>query len=150
MSSTLPPRIEVPDRVLGRRILTGSLRKTALSVAEAIFFDGQPPPPDRVAWMCDELDEHLSCCGPRAGLVVSASLHAVSAFAPTLVGRRPPFRRLEVQQRVKALQRMEKLPGAALAVLALKSLMCIIYYEHPDGVAFLGADDHCLIDGEPK
>ena len=145
--ASLPPRIEVPDRVLGQRVLTGSRRETAFAVAEALFSDDGPPPPDRIAWMCDELDEHLSCSGRRAGLVVGASLHAVSTLAPALVGCRPPFRRLDVRRRVKALQRMERLPGAALAILALKSLMCIVYYEHPDAAKVLGADDRCLEEG---
>ncbi len=143
VSRSLPPTVEVPDRVLGHPVLTGTLRATTFAVAEALFTGDTPPPRDRIDWLVDETEAHLALCGVRARWVFRGSLRAVSAVAPPMSGTRPPFRDLPLATRVHALERMERSP-LGLAVFAIKAILCILYFEHPDVAASVRADGTCL------
>ncbi|RLB53084.1 MAG: hypothetical protein DRJ42_12995 [Deltaproteobacteria bacterium] len=137
-------RVDVPDRVLGRRGLGGAAKGTARAVAEALFTtrDG-PPPADRLDWLVDDLDDFVAQSGPRAGRVFGLCLFAISFLGPLLAFRLVPFRWLSLSTRTRALERMERSPFA-LALFGAKALLCIVYYEHPDAAATIGFDGTCL------
>jgi len=118
----------------------GALR----SVAEAFFSreDG-PPPADRLDWLCADFDDFISQAGVRAQTIINAALMAVTWVAPLTIKRAPPFGRLSLEQRCHALEKMEE-TDLGLAVLALKALLSIIYYEHPDSMAEIGVDKSCM------
>ena len=121
------------------------LSKGALrSVAEALFCgeDG-PPPADRLDWLCNDFDDFISQAGVRAQTIINAALMAVTWLAPLTIKQAPPLGRLSVEQRCHALEAMEE-TDLGLAVLALKALLSIIYYEHPDSMAEIGVDTSCL------
>ena len=137
-------RVEVDDRVVGRRGLTPRMRVATFAVAETLFTtrDG-PPPRERLDWLVDDMDDFLSHAGARARLVYRACLLAITIFAPVLVFRLPPFRNLSRENRSKALERMEA-SALGLAVFGAKAALCILYYEHPDAARFIGYDASCL------
>lgn len=64
-------------------------------------------------------------------------------MAPTLIGRRPPFRALSLEARVEALEAMEKSP-LGLAIFGAKAILCILYYEHPDAASAVEHDGRCM------
>ena len=45
--------------------------------------------------------------------------------------------------RIAALTQMEKSPLVAAPLLAIKALLCTLYYEQPDAAREIGADDAC-------
>lgn len=145
MASLLPTeRVEVPDRVLGRRGLGGAAKGTARAVAEALYTTREgPPPTERLDWLVDDLDHFVAQAGPRAGRVFGLCLLAISVLAPLLALRCVPFRWLSLDTRTRALERMERSPFA-LALFGAKALLSIVYYEHPDAAASIGFDGTCL------
>ena len=132
------------DRVVGRKGLTRRMRAATFALAETLFTTGEgPPPPARLQWLCDDLDDFAAQSGARARLVYRACLLAISAIAPLLVLRPLPFRFLSFEKRVHALERMERSPFG-LAVFGAKAVLCILYYEHPEAAALIGYDATCL------
>lgn len=110
----------------------------ARGFSEALFStDEGPPPPERIDWMIRELDDLLVHAGWRSAGFYKLALLAVSLLAPLFVGSLRPLWRLPVETRVQALTRMER-SRLASVVLAAKSMVCIIYYEHPDARREIG------------
>jgi len=105
--------------------------------------DAGAPPPERLAWLCDDLNDFVSQAGPRSALVLSAAVRLATWVAPVMVGRRPPLSRLTVDERCNALARLEGSP-AGLSILALKAMLCLLYYEHPEAQREVGLDNNCL------
>lgn len=117
--------------------------RDAAAVAEALFAsrgpDGAlvPAPADRVAWLCDDLDHFVTTVGGRTAFVFRAGLQALVLAGPPAVWRATPFWSLPIDQRVRALERLEHSP-AALALFAVKTLLCLHWYEHPDSAVEVG------------
>jgi hypothetical protein len=128
--------------IVPRRVVT-----RARSVAEALFLTEQgPPPADRLDWLELEVEDFLARAGTRSRFIVSLALFAVVFLAPLLSGRLISFSRLGVEERANALARLEDTFGAP--VLAVKAMLCVIYYEHPDAARFVGFDGECLKSSE--
>ena len=108
----------------------------ALSEVLVAGQDG-PPPFARLLWLCDDLVDFLTHTGARSRLVFRGALLAVSTLSPLLVWRLPPFRFLSLESRRRGIERMER-SLLSLPVLALKAIICIIYYEHPDAAREIG------------
>jgi hypothetical protein len=137
-------RTAVEDRVLEPRGLGGTAKRTARSVAEALFTtEAGPPPAERLDWLVDDLDDFLARAGTRGQRVFRLCLFAISVIAPLLVFRFLPYRFLSGPTRSRALERMER-SVFALAVFGAKAVLCIVYYEHPDAAANIGYDGTCL------
>ncbi len=140
-------RVSVRDAASGRARMSPRMHAATRAVAETLFTtDAGPPPAERLAWLCTELDHFFSHAGPRSMRMYRLCLLAVSALAPVLVGRLPPFRGLPPAVRTRALERMERSP-VALAVFGIKAILCIVYYEHPEAARAAGYDGGCLGGG---
>ena len=126
----------------GQRRPTGVFPKrasdTMIAVAEALFSaDDHPCPEDRLQFLRRELNDLMARASPRGRLMFRLGTFAVSVISPLLIGRLPPFRRLPLNVRRAALQKMEARPiGAAL--IAVRAVLCLLYYEHPDAAAEIG------------
>lgn len=126
----------------GERRPTGAFSarstRTMTAMAEALFAsDDGPCPPDRIAYVERELKDLMSRAAPRGRFMFSLGAFAVSVIAPLLVWRLPPFARMPLPLRIEALRRMEARPiGAAL--IALRAILCLLYYEHPDAAREAG------------
>jgi hypothetical protein len=141
-------RVAVPDQAPPGPGLSPSSRRAALALAEALFstHDG-PPPPDRLAWLGDELDDFFGHAGLRSRLSFLLCLESVTRLVP-LVRRRPvSFTSLTVQERIEALEQLERTP-LALPFFGAKTILCMMYYEHPDAAREAGVDNNCL-RGQP-
>lgn len=143
-------RVDVADRVTYRSGLTRRMRLATHAVAETLFTTEEGPPPrERIEWLVDDLDHFFVHAGSRARFAFRLCLLAISVLSPLLIWHMPPFRKLPRQQRIEALERMER-SWAGLAVFGAKAPLCIVYYEHPDAARFIGYDASCLTDGEPS
>jgi hypothetical protein len=136
---TLPLRRENGSPIVGRATLSA-----LVAIAEAVFArDGKPPPADRVAWIQREAEDFLARAGIRSRLMFSFMIWLTTLLAPLISGRFRALYSLPVGDRVRALSRLEARFGEPL--LAVKAILCLIYYEHPDAARDVGFDGECLL-----
>lgn len=122
--------------------------RRARAVAEALFLTEEgPPPADRLDWLEREVEDFLARAGARSRFVVGLALFAVVFLAPLLSWRFVAFSSLAVHERARVLGHLEDTFGAP--VLAVKAMLCVLYYEHPDAARFVGFDGECLKDAAP-
>jgi len=143
------------ERMRERDVGLGPRSERAVrAVIEAIFAragtkEGEgaevlPPPAERVAWVTREIDDFLSRATTRSYVIVILSLAVVSLVAPLFLRRFGALASLSPGERVVALERFER-SGLAPALLAVKALVCVHYYEHPDAAREVGFDGACLV-----
>lgn len=109
-----------------------ALSRDARAFAEALFSDERgAPPQERIDWLIEELADFVAHAGGRTELILRGGLLTASWLAPPLIGKAPPLASLSVTDRCRALETLEHTP-AGLPLLAVKAMLCIIYYEHPD------------------
>ena len=126
--------------------------RDARSFAEALFSGPSgPPPSERLDWLMDDVADFIAQAGPRVLAIFAGGLTVASWAAPPLIGKLPPLSRLSVENRCRALDRMEETP-LGLPLLAVKAMLCILYYEHPGSLREMGvtrvdeAAPSCLVD----
>lgn len=109
--------------------------------AETLFSDESGPPPrERVELISEDAASLVSLSTERARLMFQISLFLVVWAAPLFIRRAPGLHRLPLAARVAALEAMERNAMGAALVLAIKAILCMLWYEHPDGAASVGAD----------
>jgi hypothetical protein len=114
------------------------------TIAEALFADsGAPPADDRIRWVALELTDFLERAGGRTRGLVTLAAVGVTFLAPFFIFRVARFDRLLLKDRVRALERLER-SALAAPLLAVKALLSLIYYEHPDAARAVGFDGHCM------
>jgi hypothetical protein len=115
-----------------------------LPIAEAMFqrTTGSAPAA-RLTLLATDIADLLRYTGTRARLLFQLCLWTVMWCAPLFIRRLPPLRKLPVNARIAALTQMEKSPLGAAPLLAIKALLCTLYYEQPDAAREIGADDAC-------
>ena len=142
-----PERVPVLDAAARGAGLSQNLRETTAAFASTLFAtDEGAPPPERIAWLCDDLHDFFVHAGDRARATYRLCLFVISVAAPWFVGRAGSFAGLDEPLRTRALERMEKSP-LALAVFGAKAVLCFIYYEHPDAAMRAGYDGRCHTTG---
>ena len=113
-------------------------------MAEAIFYGpGGPPSADRLRWLVQEADDFLARAGARTRILILLSAWLVNLFSPWAIFRFRPLRRLPLGERVRALTRLER-SALSAPLLAIKALLSLLYYEHPDAAREVGFDGQCL------
>jgi len=108
------------------------VERAARAFAEALFADeaGQAPDPARLDWVAHDLMDFMARSAGRARLILRLALFALTYVAPLFVFRPVPLGWLSVRRRVLALERMEA-SVLAPAALAVKALLCMLWFEHP-------------------
>jgi len=105
---------------------------SARAFAEALFADEDgPPPAERMDWLMRDLEDFVDQAGVRVRAILTGGLFAATWVAPALSGHAPPLSRLSISERCRALDKLERSP-LGLPLLAVKAVVCILYYEHPD------------------
>ena len=115
------------------------------AVAGVLFATEEgPPPTERLRWLAARTAETVREQQGLGVMAVRAGLLAAQWLAPVLVAKLPPLSRLErFEDRVEALQALERSPlGPAL--LAIKAVLCIHYFEHPEVAEEVGFDGRCM------
>ncbi len=114
------------------------------ALGAVMFARREGPPSDaRLNWLCREVERMNRSMKGQPNLVFRASLLAVSVVAPLLVLRLPPFRRLRFETRVRALERFER-SIFGMMLFALKAILCIVWFEHPEEAKAIGFDGQCM------
>ena len=129
-----------------RNGLSTRARADARAFAEAFFARGDALlPSERLDYFERELSDFFGHVGGRARLLFLACLWTATWCAPLLISR-PMVRlaSLSRDERIAALEVLERVPVAQLALYALKAIASIVYYEHPDAAAEIGWDRRCL------
>jgi hypothetical protein len=126
----------------GERLVGARTVRAAGAIASAVFAsDSGPPAPERLSYLEREFEDFLARSGHRARLMLSFMIWLVALTAPLLIGRLGPLGALAHQDRVRALDRLERRFGEPL--VAVKAILCLIYYEHPDAAREVGFDGKC-------
>jgi hypothetical protein len=127
----------------GRPIVSHRALHRLRAVAEAVFStEHGAPPAERIDWLMAELEDFLARAGGRTRLVLKLAALAVNVLAPLVAGHLPPLGRLPLRERARALTLLERGRFGA-PVLAIKALLCVLYYEHPDAAREVGFDGDC-------
>lgn len=99
----------------------------------------------------EDVEDFVAKSGPRVLTIFAGGLTVASLLAPALIGKVPPLSRLSVEERCRALDRLEETP-LGLPLLAVKAILCILYYEHPGSLRDMGvtregeSSPGCMID----
>jgi hypothetical protein len=118
--------------------------RAAVAIGAAIFGRGDAePPPERLEYLGREVDDFLARCGPRARVMLTLMVWLVALAAPLCIGKLGSLATLPQAERVRALDRLERRFGEPL--FAIKAVLCLIYYEHPDAAREIGFDGECLL-----
>lgn len=102
------------------------------------------PPDARVRWVDQELDDFLARASRPSYAIVIGSMWLVSLIAPLFLRRFNVLSALSLADRVRALEAVEASVFAP-ALLAIKALLSLHYYEHPDAAREVGFDGACLL-----
>ncbi len=128
----------------GAPIVSGRFLRRARLLAEAIFAShAGPPPRQRLDWLMLEAEDYLARGGAQIRFTLGLAAFAVCVLAPLWSWRLRSLASLEVNARVAALERLEASPLAA-PLLAVKAMLCVLYYEHPDAAREVGFEPTCL------
>jgi len=118
-------------------------------IAEALFTTTAGPPPEpRLNWLCLEMGDFLSRAGGKARLLFKVALFLGTWMAPLWVLQLPPLSLLSPERRIEALDRIEA-SAVGAPLFALKAIVSLVYYEHPEAAAELGFDGLPLLDIQP-
>jgi len=122
--------------------------RAAVAIASALFARGGAlPPPERLAYLEREVEDFLARASTQARLMLSFMIWLVALAAPLFVGRLGTLAALAQPERIRALERLERHFGEPL--IAVKAILCLLYYEHPDSAREVGFDGECLLPGAP-
>ena len=111
-----------------------------VAVCEALFAtDDGPPPAERVQWVWTQIHDFSTRVGGMGVLAFRMSLFLLTWVAPLTIRALPPLRRLPVHKRIEALEQFER-SAVGMSFYALKAMLCMMYFEHPDAAREIGFD----------
>ncbi len=141
-------RVRYDRALLAPVLITKDYRRTTLkprhrpvvrALAEAFFSPDGEVSDARLEALIDELDAFVSPASKtlRFGLVM---VLALIQWSPLLYGRPSTFTGLDREARIRHLDRLEasRIVQLPLLVVAYKTVMTMLYYEHEDELAWLG------------
>ncbi|MCB9641194.1 MAG: hypothetical protein H6728_04315 [Myxococcales bacterium] len=135
---------QVPQRLLSSRAM-----RVWLGIAEALLDDGEGgPTPSQLSWFERELNDFFASSAGLPRLVLQA-LPWLFEASPLLSGTAVlPFSMLGKAKRLRCLERMEHgpVPPLGMVVFMAKTLVCTIFFEHPEAQTRLDFDGRCLVD----
>lgn len=137
-----PPEVDIRRR-RGKPVPAG-VRVTSRAVAEALFSpDGVRVDAERLDWLEEDFADFFARSHGNARMILRASLLALMWIAPLFVFTPLPLTSLSIRRRALALERLEA-SFLAPAALAVKAMLCILWFEHPITQAETGTEPSCL------
>ena len=137
----------VPQTRDWQRTTFGPFGKRVLhAMAEAFFTDPNDPSDrgaaQRFVWLVNDVDDFISQAGPslRWGTRIAA---LIVELAPILfIGKLARCSSLALEDRERYLAKFEAstVPRVAVLVVLFKTLMTVLYFEHPEAAPHLGYD----------
>lgn len=122
-------------------------RPTAVrAVAGVLFATPEGPPSDEaLAWLDAQVQRHRRDVGGRGMFVFAFALFSLTWLAPLWSFRLPTLGRLSLERRAHVLERWERSPFG-MTLFAVKAILCILWFEHPDAAEHMGFDGRPLIE----
>jgi len=137
-----PPELDIRRRRV--EPVSASFRAASRAVAEALFSpDGLQLDKERLDWLEEDFADFAARSHGNARMILRASLFALMWIAPLFVFTPLPLTSLSIKRRALALERFE---GSFLApaALAVKAMLCILWFEHPRTREETGTEPSCL------
>jgi hypothetical protein len=129
-------------------IWRGTLAHTR-SFAEALFSDqDKPASAQRIDWLVCEFEAFLSAsaaAGARAPLTLGLCLWVCEWIAPLFIRKLGPLTELALEDRVRALDRMER-SALGPCTLAPKAMLCLLWFEHPEVQRETRTEPSCMTE----
>jgi len=139
-----PPSPEVDVRKRRARSVPAGVPIAARVVAEALFSrDGSPPDAERLSFIERDFGEFYARAQGNAPLILRVSLLALMYIAPLFVFRPGSLASLSLTKRAHALEKFEASPLAP-AALAVKAMLCILWFEHATTQAETNTEPSCM------
>ncbi|MGZ3418334.1 MAG: hypothetical protein ACXWUG_00060 [Polyangiales bacterium] len=124
-----PPEHHVRDRKVTP--MPAGARRAARVVAEALFSpDGEAPDAERLDWLEEDFSDFYARAHGNARMILRLSLFALMWVAPLFAFKFGTLAMLSIRARIEVLEKFE---GSFLApaALAVKAMLCILWFEHP-------------------
>lgn len=142
-----PPPPELDVRRRRGAPVPAAVRVTSRAVAEALFSpDGETIDRARLDWLEEDFADFFSRAHGNARMILRASLLALMWLAPLFVFTPLPLTSLSIKRRALALERLEA-SLLAPAALAVKAMLCILWFEHPTTREETGTEPSCMGGG---
>lgn len=121
------PYVEAPLATL-----PNSFERHTRAIAEALFF-GEEGPPDakRIDWVVADFADFAARVEPRSRFVFLLCTWVLTWIAPLFVLKFGPLESLDMDDRIRALERLER-SFMGPAALGPKIMLCTIWFEHPE------------------
>lgn len=143
---TLPGAV-VPATRDWERTTYGAYEKRVLRAMAEAFFTDPDEPADRGArarfgWLVDDVDDFISQASPTLRWGTRVAVWLVDWLPLFFIGRFSRCENLPLDERERYLATVEEspLPRVAVLVVMFKTLMTILYFEHPEAAPVLGYD----------
>jgi hypothetical protein len=143
---TLPNAV-VPQTRDWQRTTFGPYGKRVLrALAEAFFTDPDDPSDrgleKRFSWLVDDVDDFLSQASPALRYGSRIALMLVDLLPLFFIGRFARSTSLPLEERERYLAKLEatSFPRVSVLVVMFKTLMTVLYFEHPEAAPHLGYD----------
>ncbi len=143
---TLPGAVLPATRDWERTTFGPYGRSVLRALAEAFFTDPDDPADrgadHRFAWLVDDVDDFISQASPALRWGTRIALLLVDLAPLFFVGRFARCSSLGLEEREHYLATVEAstVPRVAVLVVMFKTLMTILYFEHPEAAPHLGYD----------
>jgi|SRR5690606_10799504 len=133
-------------RCFGKEMSVLSLRqlRIARALTATLFDDGTGVPPERLDYAMAELVGYAARVGRMTRLALRFALWVMQLAPFLLFGVFRTFTRASVELRERCLRRLEG-SRLGLVVVLLKTVLSMIYFEHPDALASTGYDAQGLL-----
>jgi hypothetical protein len=121
-------------------------RRVIVGLTEAFFTDPDAPPDERAQaryeWVANDADGYVSNASGQMRFGFWFMLFVLEVLPLVVVGRFARCSSLPVPMRVRYLDRLDRSRVVVLAlfVTAWKTLLTILYFEHPETASMLGYD----------
>lgn len=126
------------------RVLSFRQLRIARALTATLFDDGSGVPAERLDYAMTELVGYASRVGRMTKLALSFALWVMQLAPFLLFGIFRRFTGVSAEMRERCLRRLET-SRLGLVVVLLKTVLAMIYFEHPDALASTGYDAQGLL-----
>ena len=141
-----PHRVDPKSRDWERTTFGPFSRRVIFALAEALFTDPDAPSDRgaaaRFSWAVSDVDAMISNASAGHRILVRVTLVLLELLPLVIVGRFARCSSLPIDARVAYLSRLDRhrITQLALPVVLWKTLLTMVYFEHPEAAPILGYD----------